>query len=92
MEAGFDKELDRVIAELDNPTRRDVMAFYVTATTSPATIGQTLKLELSTLAYHTHVLLGVGGIEAAGYVGPNRAYAATEVGLMAYAKVTQEDR
>jgi DNA-binding transcriptional ArsR family regulator len=88
MAAHFDRELDRIIAALDNPTRRDVMAFYVTATTSPVTIGDTLKLEHSTLAYHTQVLLEAGGITPAGYLGPNQCYSATEVGLMAYVKVT----
>jgi DNA-binding transcriptional ArsR family regulator len=88
--AQFDSELDRVIAALDHETRRDLMAFYVSETTSPAAIAQNLKVELPALAYHTQVLLKVGAIEAAGFLGTTRIYKATDAGQMAYVKVTGE--
>jgi DNA-binding transcriptional ArsR family regulator len=88
--AQFDSELDRVVAALDHELRRDLMAFYVSETTSPAAVAQNLKVELPSLAYHSQVLLDIGAIEAAGFQGSNRIYRATDAGRMAYVTVTGE--
>jgi hypothetical protein len=88
--APFDSELDHVVAALDHETRRNLMAFYVSEATSPAAITQNLTVEYAALAYHTRVLIDIGAIEPVGHVPPNWTYAATEVGHMAYLKVTEE--
>jgi hypothetical protein len=88
--APFDQELDRVTAALGHETRRNLMAFYVSEATSPAAIAQNLKVEYAALAYHTRVLIDIGAIQPVGRVQPNWTYAATEVGHMAYVKVTEE--
>jgi hypothetical protein len=90
MAAQFDAELDRVIAALDHETRRDLMAFYVSEATSPAAVAQNLKVDFAQLAYHTRVLVDVGAIQPVAHLRPDWTYAATEVGHMAYVKVTGE--
>jgi hypothetical protein len=86
MAAPFDAELDLVIEALEHGTRRQLMAFYVSEATSPREIAEELKIELPAVAYHTQILLGADAIENAAH----QTYAATEVGNMAYVKVTGE--
>jgi hypothetical protein len=79
-----------VIASLDHDTRRDLMAFYVSGKTRPAAVARTLKADHATLVYHTQILAKVGAVEAQGWDGPNQMFSASELGQMAFVKLTSD--
>ena len=89
----FDAELKLVIKSLDDETRREMMAFFVSETLAPSEIADTLKADYSRLHYHATVLNEIGAIEEISVIPrPNgslkHVYAATELGHLAYAKLT----
>jgi hypothetical protein len=88
----FDEELDGVLEALAQETRRELMAFYVNEAISPPAIARTVKKDIAKLNYHTQALMNVGAVEMRGAKATDQAapprYAATELGQIAYLKLT----